>query len=62
MGDVIASENIYGEDASGKRRLLYLAGDAIPEEEAKRLGLTGEAKAKRKPADKAAEPEADKAG
>ena len=34
VGDVIASENVYGEDAEGKRRLLYAEGDTIPEEEA----------------------------
>ena len=59
MGDVIAEENVYGEDASGVRRLLYVEGDRIPEEEAKRLGVT-EGKAKPKAADKASAPPEDK--
>lgn len=59
MGEVIAETNVYGEDASGKRRLLYAAGDRISEEEAARLGLGG-TKAKKKPADKAAAAAEDK--
>ena len=52
VGDVIATENVYGEDAEGKRRLLDAEGDSIPEEEAKGLE-GGKGKAKPKPADKA---------
>jgi hypothetical protein len=60
MGDLIVEENVYGDDGTGRRRLLYAAGDRISEEEAKRLGVGS--KAKPKAADKASTPPADKGG
>lgn len=42
MSEYRSTERVYGKDANGDDLfLLYAVGDVIPEEEAKRQGLTG---------------------
>lgn len=50
-----STERVWGEDALGRRILVYAPGDPIPEEEAKRQGLTGKKAKEKPPATKAVE-------